>query len=336
MLTIIQIIAILQGIFLGFTLFQRRQEYKAPVFWLFMGCIVSVILFSLGDDDYNLMVSDAKWFFFQEPLMVTFFFLFIRYKNSDRDKFDRFDTIFFLPYLLYVVVKTLTDISQFENSGAMRFGAEALEFSFAGMLLYSIYDVFRHRKEKWLLAFTIALAFIFIIDEASNWLFGSKEAVLFLDSYVFFLIAVFLFYFVTYKLITAPKDVLPSIDNKYKSSTLTRADVDSTISALNRLMTEKQLFKNQKLNANEVAAQLGITRQHLSEVLNVHLGMRFQDFLNQYRVEEFIKCLHEEKYENYTLLGIATEVGFSSKSSFNATFKKIKGVTPSQYKKGEM
>ena len=98
-------------------------------------------------------------------------------------------------------------------------------------------------------------------------------------------------------------------------------------------MAEKQIFKNQKLNVNEVANQLGIPRQHLSEILNVHMGVRFQDLLNQYRVEEFIKCLHQENYKNYTLLGIATEVGFSSKSSFNSTFKKLKGVTPSQYKK---
>ena len=101
-------------------------------------------------------------------------------------------------------------------------------------------------------------------------------------------------------------------------------------------MTEKKLFKNQKVNANEIAKQLGIQRQQLSEILNIHMGVRFQDYVNQFRVEEFIKCLNQENYKNYTLLGIAKEVGFSSKSSFNATFKKLKGVTPSHYKKEEI
>ena len=98
-------------------------------------------------------------------------------------------------------------------------------------------------------------------------------------------------------------------------------------------MTEEKLFKNYKLTANDVAKQLNIPRQHLSEILNVHMKTGFQDFLNQYRVEEFIACLQNETYNNYTLLGIANEVGFSSKSSFNTIFKKLKGMTPSQYKK---
>ena len=59
----------------------------------------------------------------------------------------------------------------------------------------------------------------------------------------------------------------------------------------------------------------------------------FQDLLNRYRIEEFINCLQNDTYKNYTFMAIANEVGFSSKSSFNTTFKKLKGMTPSQYKK---
>lgn len=78
---------------------------------------------------------------------------------------------------------------------------------------------------------------------------------------------------------------------------------------------------------------MGIPRQHLSEVLNIHMKTSFQDYINKCRVEEFAKSLKEEKYKNYTLMGITNEVGFKSKSSFNTTFKKIKGVTPSEFKK---
>ena len=74
-------------------------------------------------------------------------------------------------------------------------------------------------------------------------------------------------------------------------------------------------------------------RQHISEVLNVHMNVSFQDFINEYRVNAFINCLQKEQYAHYTLFGIANEVGFNSKSSFNTTFKKIKGLTPSEFKK---
>ncbi len=331
MLTIIQITAILQGIFVGFALFQKRQEYKKPIFWLFIGGIVSTVLFAIGDDDYNLILSDANWFFFHEPLMITFFFLFIRYSDANREVFNKLDAVFFLPYLLNIVFEVSNYL---RDSLILKIGATLTEFCFIVMLLYSIYDIVKSKKEKWLLIFLIPFTLIFTIDEVSYWVSDSHTFYLPLDSYGIFLITIFLFYFVTYKLIIAPKEILPTANNKYKLSNLSKTEVESIKGELNRLMTEEQLFKNQKLNVNDIATQLGISRQRLSEVLNVHMGMRFQDFLNQHRVEAFIKCLEEDSYKNFTLLGIATEVGFSSKSSFNSTFKKLKGVTPSQYKKG--
>ena len=336
MLTIIQIIAILQGIFLVFVLFQRRTAYQKTNFWLFIGCLISVILFALGDDDYNLVMNDTSWFFFHEPLIISFFFLFIRYNNVEQSAFKKLDALFFLPYLLYVFFESLSDINHFEDSLILKIGGNLIEFSFLGMLLYSIHDILKHQKEKWLLAFIIPFALIFLLDGISPLFLNAQASFLYTDSYGVFLIAILLFYFVTYRLITSPNHVLGSANNKYNSSNLSQLEIESSITELNRLMTEQQLFKNQKLSVNEVAAQLGITRQRLSEILNVHMGMRFQDFLNKHRVEEFIKCLHQERYKNYTLLGIATEVGFSSKSSFNSTFKKIKGMTPSQYKKSKM
>lgn len=333
MLTIIQIIAILQGLFLGITLFQRRHAYKTRIFWLFMGCIISIILFAVGDDDYNLIVNDANWFLFHEALITTFFFLFLRFSNRDRKEFTSIDLIFIVPYLLYAIFQSLLSFTYFEDNFLLEISAEISEFCLIGMLIYSIYDVLKHKKNKQWLVFLIPFTLIFLIDEATYFILDAPISLLSLDSYGVFLIAIFLFYFITYQLIIAPKDVLPSANSKYKLSNLSESEVEVIKKELHRLMVEEQLFKNQKLNVNEIANQIGITRQQLSEVLNVHMGMRFQDLLNQHRVEAFIKCLSEDRYKNFTLLGIATEVGFSSKSSFNATFKKLKGITPSQYKK---
>ena len=77
---------------------------------------------------------------------------------------------------------------------------------------------------------------------------------------------------------------------------------------------------------------MNIPRQYISEVLNLHLNKSFQDFVNEYRVEAFVKNLQNDQHAHFTLFGMATEVGFSSKSSFNATFKKVKGITPTQFR----
>lgn len=298
-----------------------------------MGCIIAVTLSSIGDDDYNLILNDSRWYFFHEPLIITFLFLFIRSINSERNTFNKRDFLFFLPYILFVFIESLSNLNNLRDNTILEVSNELIEVSFIGMLLYSIYDIIKHKKAKWLLAFVVPFAVFFISDELTKLFSISNKFALPFDSYGLFLIAVFLFYYVTYKLIVAPKDILPVLENKYKSSNLANAEVESIINELNKLMNQNKLFKNQKLNVAEVATHLGISRQQLSEVLNVHMGIRFQDFLNQHRVEEFINCLSLEQYKNFTLFGLATEVGFSSKSSFNSTFKKLKGITPSQYKK---
>lgn len=334
MLKTIQIIAVLQGVFLLFILFQRRIEYKKVNFWLLLGCIISVILFAFGDDDYNLFVNNSDWFLFQDTLIITFFFLFVRYYRSDKEKFLKKDLWFFAPYLLTVAYKTINLFSPIQENIVLIIAHELVELTFLAMLVYAIYNIIKRKKEKWLLVFIIPLTIIFIIDELTYALTNSNESPYFLDSYGIILIAIFLFYYVLYKLIIAPKDVLPkSDDSKYKTSSLHTKNIEKYKSDLLHLMTEEKLFKNNKITVNDVANELNIPRQHLSEILNVHMKIGFQDLLNQYRVEEFIVCLQDEAYKNYTLLAIANEVGFNSKSSFNTTFKKLKGMTPSQYKK---
>ena len=84
------------------------------------------------------------------------------------------------------------------------------------------------------------------------------------------------------------------------------------------------------LTMPKLASAVGATPNQLSFVLNQHLGKSFFDFVNEVRVDEASRLLIEEP--NRTILDIATEVGFNSKSTFNQAFKKITGHTPSNYR----
>ena len=76
-----------------------------------------------------------------------------------------------------------------------------------------------------------------------------------------------------------------------------------------------------------------IMGQMLSLLINERTGMHFYDFVNRYRVEEAKRLLRESILrDELSILGIAYEVGFNSKSSFNTAFKKAAGITPSQYR----
>ncbi|CAM1372468.1 helix-turn-helix domain-containing protein [Tenacibaculum xiamenense] len=334
MLKTIQIIALFQGVFLIFILFQHRRKYKNIDFYLLLASLISVLLFSLGDDEYNLFVDNADWFFFHDPLIITCFFLFVRYHKSNKSTFQKRDLAFFTPFILSSFFNFLETYSFFHRNTFFQIVSVIVEGIFLAMLIYMIYDIIHKKKEKWLLLFVIPLTIIFIIDEFTYLLTQSNESPFSLDSYGIILMAIFLFYYVLYKLIISPTEVLPKSDIvKYKSSNLTKDSILKIKKQLNQLMNEEKIFKNQKLSVDDVAKELNVPRQKVSEVLNAYMKISFQDFLNEYRVNEFVSNLSLKKYENYTLLAIAYESGFSSKSTFNTVFKKLKGTTPSKFRK---
>lgn len=100
-----------------------------------------------------------------------------------------------------------------------------------------------------------------------------------------------------------------------------------------KFMLEEKPFLDSQLTIDMLASQLHMSRHELSQIINEQVGLNFFNFVNQYRVEEIKKRIANKQYTHLTLLGIALETGFNSKSSFNHIFKKNEGVTPSEYKR---
>ena len=72
--------------------------------------------------------------------------------------------------------------------------------------------------------------------------------------------------------------------------------------------------------------------KYVSQVINEHYGQNFNNFLNSYRIKEACKRMGDiEHYGNYTIEAISESVGFKSRSTFVTSFKRITGLTPSQY-----
>lgn len=117
----------------------------------------------------------------------------------------------------------------------------------------------------------------------------------------------------------------------YSRSLLTGLNVDSLMLKLESLMTEKNLYREDTINLADTAASLGITHHQLSQLLNERLSMNFNTYINSYRIEEAKKLLVANP--DRTVLTIAYEVGFNSKSSFYESFTKITGITPVEYRK---
>ena len=92
-------------------------------------------------------------------------------------------------------------------------------------------------------------------------------------------------------------------------------------------------FLDSDLTLVSLAKKLNLSREELSETINKGFNTRFNDFINNYRIEEFKSKIAEGKHQQLSLLGIAYECGFNSKATFNRAFKKFAAVSPSDYLK---
>lgn len=118
---------------------------------------------------------------------------------------------------------------------------------------------------------------------------------------------------------------------EYRNSGLKTNDAENYHQKLLQLMKEKQPYLEPRLTLNNLAGELNISVNHLSQIINQYQGKNFYDFINEYRVEEFKKRVASPKNKHLSILAIALDSGFNAKSSFNMVFKKHTGMTPSEY-----
>jgi AraC-like DNA-binding protein len=100
---------------------------------------------------------------------------------------------------------------------------------------------------------------------------------------------------------------------------------------LNNMETQKP-YLDPNLNLPTLAERLDLSLNELSALVNQGFGENFNQFVNRYRVEESKRLLISGKHAHLSMVGIAFEAGFNSKTAFNTTFKKITGLAPTDYK----
>ena len=123
------------------------------------------------------------------------------------------------------------------------------------------------------------------------------------------------------------------MSNRYKRSGLKRDAAREYLKQLEKYMEDGKPYLQGDLTIGDVSSALGMSRHHLTQILNEQLHCNFFSFINKYRVEEVVRQVQKGKCGRSTLLGIALDAGFSSKSTFNRVFLEHTGMTPSQYRK---
>ncbi|MEL6720350.1 MAG: helix-turn-helix domain-containing protein [Bacteroidota bacterium] len=144
-------------------------------------------------------------------------------------------------------------------------------------------------------------------------------------SFVFYALLIFL-------LFHAKKDlILHGEKKRYNNKKIENTKAVELEASLKKLMEEEALYKQTDLKLDQLAQSMKVSPHTLSQYLNDNLGKTFSLYINEYRIAAACDLLQTD--HQFTLEGIGYEVGFRSKSSFYASFKKLKGCTPSQFVK---
>lgn len=140
-------------------------------------------------------------------------------------------------------------------------------------------------------------------------------------------------------------DMTPTLDNafqesiekpktgKYKKSGLKEDDVDDYIKKITNYMSVSEAWMNPELSVVDVSQHTLIPKHYIAQILNEKLNKNFNTFVNEYRTKRAMELLISKEYSHYSMVAIAYECGFNSKTAFNIFFKKYTGKTPSQFNK---
>jgi AraC-like DNA-binding protein len=119
---------------------------------------------------------------------------------------------------------------------------------------------------------------------------------------------------------------------RYETSSLTDDRAGRALPALMHALDVEKVYLDPHLALSGLAARIGVPAPHLSQIINQRLNQNFPDLINSYRVAEARRRLVDPAWRHYSIMAIAEDVGFRSKSSFNSVFKKLTGMTPSEFR----
>lgn len=124
---------------------------------------------------------------------------------------------------------------------------------------------------------------------------------------------------------------LISPSKRYAKSGLNEEMASQIYAQLNEAMAENTLYENENLTLTELARFLKVHPNHLSQVINEREGKNFYNYVNAIRIKEFIALASQPENKKYTMISLAYDVGFSTKSTFNKHFKANTGKTPTEF-----
>ncbi len=132
--------------------------------------------------------------------------------------------------------------------------------------------------------------------------------------------------------ISLEQDIEKKLPFKYKNSGLTTETVNELADALNQLMKNEKLYRDGDLKLETLANKLGVAKHYISQIINQKNGVNFFEYINLLRIEEAKQLLTNSDKKEMNIIEIAYTVGYNTKNTFNTAFRRIVGITPSEFR----
>jgi AraC-like DNA-binding protein len=286
-------------------------------------------------------------------LLGPFLFFYLRSIVMPESKMTRSDLVHFVLFVVFLVLILPQYVSGKEGTYSYYF-QRFLGSPWIFLVLQFGYYLIRTRRllkthknnivEKfsnvegmdvsWLnLIIWIFIIILFFITIATPWLIhGVDLSIYYKTGAIFFTLILF---FISYKGIQQRIPLESKVNSEYDQNVSDRNTIPILKKKLLSHMEDDKPFLNPELTLTDLAKQVAISRNQLSQVINTGVGDNFYNFINKYRVEEVKELIKKDASKLYTILSLANDAGFNSKSSFNNIFKKMTGLTPSEYRDGQ-
>lgn len=290
------------------------------------------------------------------------------YFTTPERKFKSYDYLHFVPFFLFFLF-ILTVIFHINNTSLFAWYHDlssvirravawtvfiSLKVQMIAYWLLSYAQLLKHRRNigmfastlepislSWLRYFLLGLvvALFLSLNDGQEWI----PAILPFTSFGYLILTFYMGYFwlrqqeiypYPDKEVGAIRDILETNTKTARTQRFTPDELSPVKQKLMTVMETEKVYLDPDLGLPELAAKVGLSTHDLSFVINEGFQENFFQFVNRYRIEEAKVLLRSPHHKHLNILGIAYEVGFRSKSTFNTTFKKLTGQSPSYFSKG--
>ncbi|HEV7349691.1 helix-turn-helix domain-containing protein [Telluribacter sp.] len=138
-------------------------------------------------------------------------------------------------------------------------------------------------------------------------------------------------YTITYLALTR-KNLQPANTAKYHTTGLSNEEADHLFASLEHILLNEKLYLNPDLSLSLLSKHLKTSTQKISSVINSQSGYNFNDYINRYRIDYAVRMMKEPQSKALTIAAVSFDSGFNSLSSFNKSFKRFTGLTPSAFR----